>query len=289
MDNNYYAAWSKTSHAKTFNVWAGLSLKELRKLYESYNEIRLLLENKDSINGKTFVEVGCATGELYRYINHYHSQFDYYGFDISQVAIEYAKQGNTHGKYFITDTELSNLNETLEETPAVLFARDVVLHQTDPFDFLAKLISIPDEAAILRIRTRDKGETVLDPEISCQWHYGMWIPYMVLNIDEVVDRIKSTVNFKTIYILKSYHQLGGYHSRYLPKECYYPETGTSETALYIQLVKEKVSKPKIITECLVDANPRFTLFEKGIGLLKREVFNNLILKNYLKGKVLINE
>jgi SAM-dependent methyltransferase len=271
VNNSYYTSWDSRAHAKAFNVWATISLKQLRKYYESFNEIKLLLKNKASINGKTLVEVGCATGELYRYINHYHSQFDYYGFDISQVAIEQAKQKYQHGKFFITDTKLSNLNDTLEEAPDVLFARDVVLHQTDPFDFLAKLISIPDEVAILRIRTRDKGETVLDPEISCQWNYGTWVPYMVLNIDEVVEKIKNTVNFKSLYIFKSYRQLGGYNNRYLPKDCFYPETGTSETALYIQLAKDGVSNPDIFTECRSDSNPKLTLIERGIGLLKRQI------------------
>jgi hypothetical protein len=69
----------------------------------------------------------------------------------------------------------------------VVFCRDVVLHQLDPYGFLSTLLDIAAKALVLRLRTRDVGATVLNAEISCQYHYDRhWVPYIVLNTDELI-------------------------------------------------------------------------------------------------------
>ncbi len=65
---------------------------------------------------------------------------------------------------------------TANLNPAVVWARDVVLHQPDPFEYLSRLLPISNEVTILRLRTRDKGATVRDAELSYQWHYNHWVP-----------------------------------------------------------------------------------------------------------------
>ncbi len=261
-------AWRKPIHAECFDVWADLPLRALAKTYESFNEVRLFKTYRSSIEGRTFLEIGCATGELYRYMRAYFPGFEYYGFDISGPAVERAKAKYPKGNFFVCDEDLSNLRDHAP-SPAVLFARDVVLHQPQPFEFLIRLLSLPAEAAVLRIRSRDKGESVLDPERSCQWHYGRWVPYMVLNIDEVIGVIKDNAAFEFIHVLRSYRQLGGRHNRFLPKECYYPETGTAETAIFVKLARERISDPEIRIESMPDAHPRLTVFERGTAFLKR--------------------
>jgi len=106
-------------------------------------------------------------------------------------------------------------------------------------------MTLSGEVTILRIRTRDKGTTVLDPELSCQWHYNHWVPYMILNIDETVDTICACIRVKQIVITKRYVQLGGWHNRFLPKDCYYAATGTAETSLFIARSEEANPKTKI--------------------------------------------
>lgn len=175
-------AWHDPIHADFFDARAHFSLGLLRRVYENFNEFRLFLEHKNEIQHREFVEIGCATGELYRYLRRYHPEFVYRGFDISEPAIERARQKYPDGRFDICKADLSDiLGSNIK--PAVVWARDVVLHQADPFDYLSGLVTISSEVTILRIRTRDKGPTVLDPELSCQWHYNHWIPYMVLNVD----------------------------------------------------------------------------------------------------------
>jgi len=269
MEYDYYSAWQDPDHAKLFDHGSLHTSKGLKKYYESLNEVQLLLENASLINQNGFLELGCATGELYRYIKKFHPRFDYYGVDISKLSIKRAKHKYPKGKFFLCKKDLSDVDNFIKE-PAILFSRDVVLHAVKPFDFLAQLISIPTEAVFLRIRTRDKGESLLDPEFSCMLHNNTWIPYMVQNIDETIECIRKTVNFNSLYILKYYQQLGGYNGRFLPKDCYYPETKTAETAIYIQLSKEKVVDPQIIIKEQTDGHVNHTLFERILRRVKKE-------------------
>ena len=261
-----HEAWQEDVHAEFFDAWYKMSLRELKKRCESFNEVRLFVENKPFIKGKEFVEIGCATGELYRYLRAFHPEFQYSGFDVSEPAIRRAREKYPQGNFSLCEEDLSDvISQNL--SPSVAFERNVVVHQPNPFDFLSKIITMPSEAAILRLRTRDKGETVLDPALSCQWHYSKWVPYMVLNVDECIEKIKQTVNFEALYIVKNYMQLGGHNNRFLPKECYYPETGTAETAMYIQLAKNNVSSPKIVISQRTDSEMHYTLLDRGFHII----------------------
>jgi SAM-dependent methyltransferase len=257
LPSESHQAWHEEAHVVQFDGWARLPVGDLKNVYESFNEIALFLENKSSLHGRTFAEVGCATGELYRYITRYHREFAYFGFDISELVIRRAKEKYQKGAFFVCGEDLSGIREQC--SPDVIFARDVVLHQPNPWAFLVQLIRLPAEAAILRIRTRDKGETVLDPELSCQWQFGNWVPYMVLNMDEVIEKIVESVNVSKLFVYKHYQPLGGQNGRFLPKECYLPQTGTAQTAFYLELASEPVAVPQIVVQERVDPRPRRTL------------------------------
>jgi SAM-dependent methyltransferase len=262
MNVEFYEAWKGSTHARVFDAWSKLPLRQLRKIYESFNEVRLFIENQVNIQLNDLIEIGCATGEFFRYITHFCKRFSYIGFDISETAVRRAKEKYPEGKFYVCREDLTDIDGFYVVPPAILFARDVVLHQTDPFGFLAKLLTIPNEAVVLRIRTRDKGMTILDPEISCQWNYNKWVPYMILNLDEVITLIKSTVNFQKLQIYKNHQPLGGQSNRYLPKDCFYPETGTAETALYIQLSKSEVKQPEITIVENSDSKPAYSFWER---------------------------
>lgn len=84
---------------------------------------------------------------------------------------------------------------------------------------------------MVRLRTRDQGPTEWDPERSCQFHYGGWMPYIVLNLDELLAFLRRQAPDAQIHVQRHHVVLGGLHGRYLPKDCYLPETGTAETAI----------------------------------------------------------
>src|SRR5687767_12511905 len=86
----YYDAWEDARHARVYDRLALSPTFLLKKHFESSNDVRLLSEESPSIRGVRFFEIGCATGELHRYLRRYLSRFDYHGFDISAPAIERA-------------------------------------------------------------------------------------------------------------------------------------------------------------------------------------------------------
>lgn len=109
------------------------------------------------------------------------------------------------------------------------------MHQEDPYAFLDGLINLTKEAAFVRLRTRDVGDTVTDTQISCQLHWDkFWVPYIVINTDEMIQRIEAHKDVKKLVVCRAYEVLGGHNYRFLPKELYFNEARTAETALFIQ-------------------------------------------------------
>ena len=63
---------------------------------------------------------------------------------------------------------------------------------------------------IIRLRTRDHGETEFDISKSCQMHYDkFWMPCIVLNIDELISYFKNNNNVVKVTMNRSYEVLGG--------------------------------------------------------------------------------
>ena len=159
-------AWDDQTHAEHFDSLSSEPNFILKKHYESFGEGKLLKKWKPH-NGKGMLfEVGCATGELYRYIHNYHRDLAYKGFDISQPAIERAKQKYPAGDFHKLISELDEIVESFGQ-PEAVWCRDVVLHQKDPYLFLDKLIDLAKEALFVRLRTRDVGDTEFNSNISC--------------------------------------------------------------------------------------------------------------------------
>jgi len=63
---------------------------------------------------------------------------------------------------------------------------------------------------------------------------------MILNCNEIASFLgESSPNISRIIFSKHYIALGGQYNRYLPKDCYLPETKTSETSMLIEKGSEK--------------------------------------------------
>ena len=229
-----YESWDSQEHPGEFDNLRFVPTFALKRVYESFNEVQLLSETaSNQVDGFSVLEVGCATGELYRYLSFRYPKVSYTGCDISEPAIERARTKFPNGAIFhIIDKELDAVSELQAD---IVFCRDVVHHQTDPFAFLEKLYRSCTKTMIIRTRTRDAGASVLDPELSCQYVYGTWVPFMVLNCDDIVSELtKMEPRPARIKLVKDYVVLGGSNQRYLPKGCYEESTGTAVTALLIE-------------------------------------------------------
>ena len=258
-------AWDDQTHAEHFDSLSSEPNFILKKHYESFGEGKLLKKWKPH-NGKGMLfEVGCATGELYRYIYNYRRDLNYKGFDISQPAIERAKQKYPDGDFHKLISELDEIVESFGQ-PEAVWCRDVVLHQKDPYLFLDKLIYLAKEALFIRLRTRDVGDTEFNSNISCQLHWDKyWVPYIVLNVDELIDRIEENKNIKSLVIHRAYDVLGGYNHRLMPAELYFSSTGTAETALFIQKGLRGNTPLKVIYQDFSELDgPLYTISQRVI-------------------------
>jgi len=251
-------AWQDQTHARVFDEVSFYPRFLMRKRFESFNEVRLLQAHAARIGGRVLHEVGCATGEFGRYAAAYLPQYSYRGFDISRPAVERAVSKYGPGRYQLYDGNVMSL------PPAdIVFCRDVVLHQLDPYAFLAALMAIATRALVLRLRTRDQGATVLDAENSCQLHYDRhWVPYIVLNTDELIDRISADSTVSAIVISRRYEPLGGHNSRFLPKELYFTEAGGAETAVLV--IKQDTPRSGELGVSFDDRpdGPRYSLWDR---------------------------
>jgi SAM-dependent methyltransferase len=263
------SAWQDDAHARVFDEVSAYPAFLMRKRFESFNEVRLLRQHLGAIRGNTLFEIGCATGEFGRYVKRYLPRFIYTGFDISRPAIARATEKYGKGQYQLLDGPIGAFRDRFG-TASVVFCRDVVLHQLDPLAFIASLLRLATEALVLRLRTRDVGDTVFDAERSCQYHYNRhWVPYIVLNTRELVDSITSDRTVSQVVVSRRYELLGGHNFRYLPKELYYSETGTAETGLIVlKQDADRRGEPRVTYDDRPDG-PHYSLFERAILKLAR--------------------
>ena len=239
-ENKYFKGWDTKSHLDNFNPWNYYSNSFFNYTFGSFYENKKMLELLNK-NNNSVLDVGCASGYLLRYLLKNISSFNtknYLGVDISKSAIEFAKK-----KYGITNFKvLDNENLSFNESALydIVYSRDTIQHQVNPIQFINNLLKLSKNYIVLRLRTRDKGKTEYNSEYSCQMHYDKyWMPYIVINIDELIEIFKMNAFIEEVSINKSYMILGGQTQRFLPKDLYFSESGTAETSIILKLDRSK--------------------------------------------------
>jgi len=275
--NDIYAGWKKEEHAEGWEYRKYFPTFTLAKIFDNFNEIKSLNELKKNRYEKfSLLDIGCATGEFYRYFSSKYPNIDYKGCDISPQAIKRAKEKFPNIHFFVVDENLSSLGSNKVE---IIFSRDVIVHHTEPFFFLKRLYDISSKYIILRLRTRDVGNSVLDPEVSCQLYNDVWVPFLVLNCDEIISKIRTfTPSPMRMKFVKEYVVLGGQNYSYVPKELYYKDTKTAVTALLIEKGDGK-------SECQIEQCERKNTHKFFLtGRILSEFVKFLVRRNY-KGPV----
>ncbi len=225
---------------KAFDFWNKRSDLDFNYAYGCFSEQQYLLESSKIIDNPEIVDIGSATGTTYRFLRNKigSSGFSYKGIDISMPVIERARVLYPEVNFLKSHGE--SPYEILRSKSDIVYSRDTVLHQENPYEFLDQLLEITERFLIIRLRTRDDGDTEFDISKSCQLHYdSFWMPYIVLNIEELIAHIKKNKNVVKIKINRSYEVLGGQNNRFLPKDLYFKKTGTAETSMMIELDSSK--------------------------------------------------
>ena len=248
--------WQSEEHPKLHGI-ALVFGNQLRFLREVENRVIARCFNyvlhTSKGNATSMFDIGCAAGDYYGYLRclPMFDKLNYQGFDISKTATDAAN------KFYKTDIfNVIGGDSDLEGKSAdVVLSVNVVLHQMQPFNHLEQIINCTKKYLVVSLRTRDTGETEWNPELSCQRIFGGWVPFMVINTDELYRNIfkfaggpLKITNFKNRTIL------GGTGYRFLPKELYEEDSGTAVSTLIIEKCQEP--EESRIDEYLFHASPR---------------------------------
>ena len=97
----FFQGWEDDEHVREFDWFSYFPTPLFLKQFEYFNEVRLLKEyfRKNGAKGKTMFEVGCATGEVFRYLKKRNYDCNYNGFDISETALKAARKKYPKGKF----------------------------------------------------------------------------------------------------------------------------------------------------------------------------------------------
>ena len=268
MSHNFYAAWNKEEHKKVYDIWNTMSKSYFKFLFGCFYENKYLINHLKKNPNLSLLDVGCASGQLLRYLKLKKVLVDYFGVDISESCIQKAQE--IHEKNCFKKITIQNLAKQFDgKNYNIVYSRDTVPHQLEPFKFIKSLIDVAKDTLILRLRTRDLGSTIYDPEYSCQLVSGEeWVPYIVLNYDELIEFFKNLSIIKKVIANKSYTILGGQNFRFLDKNLYLKKTGTAETTMIIFIDR--------------NAKEEFKLYEssniEGHNYLKKNKYRNIFFK-----------
>lgn len=267
----WYEPWQRREHVSRFDYRVALDDRNLTRLYETLNDVRLFNERFTRAKPLTVCEVGCATGDFYRYLTLRYPQARYCGIDVSVAAIERARAKYPRASFLLRGLGLPLLHLVREDLGAdqaqVVYAADVIHHQLDPLGCLEELIGVASEAVIVRCRTRDQGATVYDPAQSRQWHYDGWVPYLVVNLQELLDHIRRVVPLAEIVVYRHHMILGGRYERELPPDCSDQRAGTAETAVGIFLTSSE--RGRVVVRDRADGRPNTTWDHKMRSVARR--------------------
>ena len=264
-DPQFYASWKEDAHAVHFDGLRFIPTPLVVRRWEGFNEVRLLASLLRREPRLTVLEIGCATGEMSRYVTRRHPKATYIGADISEPAIARAREKfGERARFILTDPSLAALDGLV---PDIVFCRDVLQHQTEPWAFLERLYRLASRALIMRIRTRDRGETEYNPDRSCQYHAGSWVPFIILKADELIETLST--NFRPspahITLVKDPIVFGGHQGRFVPKDCYEKATGTAETAMLVVKGSDGAGRPAVDVTTRVDGEqtPRWSRMQRA--------------------------
>lgn len=265
---DFYAAWNKKEHEDSFDVWNAMSKSYFKFIFGCFYENKYLINYLKKNPNLSLLDVGCATGHLLRYLKLKKASVDYFGVDISESCLQKAEK--IYKKNCFSKISNQNLAQQLDgKNYDIVYSRDTVLHQLEPLKFMSDLIDVTKNILILRLRTRDLGSTIYDPEHSCQLEPGeVWAPYIVLNYDELIKFFKDFSIINKVIVNKSYTILGGKKSRFLDKSLYLKKTGTAETSIIIYINKHTKEEFKLYESTNIE----------GHNFLKKNKYKNIFYK-----------
>ena len=230
-------AWTSREHLETFSDWSkdlsSYSKYRNRQIYGNLGRcINEVIDYSVVIN-----ELGVGGGRSLEYFRSLTrdanlQSYDYLGYDIAPECVDHCRTKFGYNFELVKD-------DAIFRPCDLFFFFDVLVHSADPLKLLERLGASTGKYLCFQTPTRDQGVTEFDVEKSCRLENGVWVPWIVFNLDELLDHLKEQGSERFL-VLKTYKQFSGGGNRFLPRECFDPRTGSARTA--ICAVKRGVSK-----------------------------------------------
>lgn len=157
-----------------------ITSKEHQKFFKEL--IVLLDRNGIDLSGKTIADVGCGIGNLLSHVGRRYNLAGSFGFDFSQVAIDYANARGFNARFFQHD-----IYESLENQYDFLFCTEVIEHLLYPAHALSNLVAAIKPGGGLLVTVPDGRKD------TWSGHINFWSPESwQIFIQENTKGMKST-------------------------------------------------------------------------------------------------
>lgn len=161
---------------------------------------KTLLVFLSSISNITNVyDIGCGSGSYFKIIDLYFHNIKYTGYDISEYAIDVAKNGWSYDNFFVADyndiPKLENL-----ETSAII-ANGLIEVVDDPAECLSQILDLSGKFCILQRMLITEKNTYTTTHNNA---YDITINESRININEFENIISKNYNIKNMIMLEEY-------------------------------------------------------------------------------------
>ena len=264
----HYSAWNESEHLQTFSDYAlDLPIYTRYRNQARFHNLGRCLKKVLPFS-ESVVEVGVGGGRSYTFFDAlrremgYKSQ--YRGYDISPQCVEYCQK--RFGDFF----DISTTTSPKYQNADLLFFFDVLVHSAHPRDFLDSVCESTKKFLCFQTPTRDNGSTVYNPDQSCRLENGKWVPWIVFNINELIEELQKR-GFDKFLVIKKYKKFAGNAPRFLPREFFEPNTGSSRTSVLAirenSLVDEITSDQEMANDVNVIVSTPGPSVPYGVALL----------------------
>jgi 2-polyprenyl-3-methyl-5-hydroxy-6-metoxy-1,4-benzoquinol methylase len=140
-------------------------LKEKNTDIKNHRFILDQLGKHQDLTGKTFLDIGCGSGKLVKFLNA--NGFEAIGIEPSTALFEsFLQQGHSFFKGDVIDFALSNQGRQFD----IIIASDVLEHVEDPDRFFEEIEKLLSPGGLLFISTPDAGSFFARVS-GKRWHY----------------------------------------------------------------------------------------------------------------------
>ena len=166
---------------------------KLKDTFENEKKVLFFLKNKI----KNILDIGCGTGFIYEWTKRHQKNLKYFGIDIDNITIKFAKK-----KYGSKNFRCANFFSINKKFDLILLFQ--LFYQFQNYKkVINKLYEISSKYISFDARIKFNGNTILDKDLSYFYYHdtGKTNSYIVHNVYEFLNYLSNPrFNFEKIYL-----------------------------------------------------------------------------------------